>query len=373
MSLHICILAAGQSTRMKSRLSKMVHPLCGKPLIWHVHATAAELQPKTLGIVVGFQRDQIMEVFNGKEVEFVVQEQQLGTAHAVQEFLKQFPSATGTLLVLSGDTPLLRVDTLRELIDLHTREKVSVSLLTTELSNPKGYGRIVRNKASFIEKIVEEADASPEKKLIQEVNAAIYAFNIQKLREILPLVHTNNKQKEYYLPDVIELTLKKKGTVLPRLAPAEEVIGINNRLELADAARILRKRINERWMLNGVTMIDPERTYIDTEVRIGSDVVIYPNVCLEGSTMIGSDCTIYSNCRITDSYIDSQCVIYESCSVEAAHLGSGVKIGPFARLRPETVLGKGVRIGNFVELKKTSVGEGTKANHLAYLGDATIG
>jgi len=373
MDLHVCILAAGQSKRMKSKLSKLLHPLCGKAMILHVQEAVAALSPKTQAVVVGHQRDQVMEAFSEKPVDFVVQEKQLGTAHAVSEFLSQHPSIDGILLVLSGDTPLLQPSTLRDLLIAHEKNQATVSLLTTDMLDPTGYGRVLRNVQGSIQRIVEEVDADATEKAVREVNAGVYVFNISGLSKLLPKVQTDNKQKEFYLPDVVSLALLENWTVFPQKVDSDEVMGINTKVELAESYRIMRKRINQQWMLRGVTMMDPETTYIDTEVQFGSDVVLYPNVYLEGGTLVGSETTIYPNCRITDSYIDSQCVIYENSSIDSAHLESGVKVGPFVRIRPDSYLQSGVRIGNFVELKKTFVGEGTKANHLSYLGDATIG
>jgi len=373
MDTHICILAAGQSKRMKSKVSKLLHPLCGKPMIEHVRDVAAELEPATCAVVAGFQRDQVMDALHRKPVDFVVQQEQLGTGHAVSEFLKQYPAIEGVLLVMNGDTPLVHADLLRRLLALHMEKKASVSLLTTDLPDATGYGRIVRGKGGMIERIVEEADATEHERAIHEINSGIYAFDIARLRALLPLVNANNKQKEYYLPDVIEFSLMEKRIVVPFKANSEEVLGINTRVELANAEKILRRRINEYWMLRGVTMRDPESTYVDADVQIAPDTVLYPNVYLEGSTSIGADVTIHQNCRITDSFIDDRCVIYESSSIELAHLEQNVKIGPFARIRPDSYLHTGVRIGNFVELKKTNIGRDSKANHLSYLGDATIG
>lgn len=370
---HICVLAAGQSKRMKSKTSKMLHLLCGAPVISHVVSIAAALEPRTLGIVVGYQRDQIMAVLDGKAVDFIVQEAQRGTAHAVSVYLDEYPLLKGSLLVMNGDTPLLRPDLLRQLLTLHSLESATITLLTADVENPTGYGRIVRDQKGLIHRIVEEVDATEQERGIREINAGIYVFNIQKLRQFLPQVKDSNKQKEYYLPDVISLALQQKGRVVPLKADAAEVLGINTRVELAAAARVLRHRINHRWMLEGVTMHDPDRTYIDTEVQVGADTVLYPNVFLEGNSRIGADVTIYQNCRITDSNIENGCVVYENSSVEASRMEDGAKIGPFARLRPGTVLAKDVRIGNFVELKKTTMGAGSKANHLSYLGDAKIG
>lgn len=373
MDLHVCILAAGQSKRMKSKQSKLLRRLSGKPMILHVWSSIETLHPKTCAAIVGHQRDQVMEAFAGKPVEFVVQEKQQGTAHAVAQFLNQYPSIEGDLLVLSGDTPLLQSSTLVEVIQIHKARNAVITLLTTDLEDPAGYGRVVRNAQGTIERIIEEADANEIEKAVKEINAGVYVFDVPKLRALLPHVQPENKQKEYYLPDVISLALLRNWTVLPQKVSAEEVMGINTQVELGEAMRLLRNRINRQWMLRGVTMIDPSTTYVDADVQFGTDVLVYPNNYLEGNTLIASDVTIYPNCRITDSYIDSGCTIYENSSIDSAHLESGVKIGPFARLRPDTHLQSGVRIGNFVELKKTFVGEGSKANHLAYLGDATIG
>ncbi|MCI0415871.1 bifunctional UDP-N-acetylglucosamine diphosphorylase/glucosamine-1-phosphate N-acetyltransferase GlmU [bacterium] len=358
---------------MKSKLSKLLHPLCGKPLILHVQESLSALSPTTCAVVVGHQRDQIMDALKEKPVDFVVQEQQKGTAHAVSEFLKHYPSIEGLLLVLSGDTPLLQSSTLLGMIQLHQQRNATITLLTTEYDDPTGYGRVIRSEQGTIQRIVEEADANETEKAVREVNAGIYVFDVSRTRELLPLVQAENKQKEYYLPDLISLALERNWTVLPQRVSANEVMGINTKVELADAHKTLRKRINQQWMLRGVTIIDPATTYIDTDVQFGTDVVLHPNIYLEGSTLVGSEVTIYPNCRISDSYIDSRCVIYENSSIDTAHLEAGVKVGPFARIRPDTYLQTGVRIGNFVELKKSFVGEGTKANHLSYLGDATIG
>ena len=373
MQLHVCILAAGQSKRMKSKFSKLLHPLCGKAMVEYVHSAVAELQPSTVAVVVGFQRDQIIEALKEKAVDIVVQEEQLGTAHAVMEFLRHHPQTKGALLVLCGDTPLISKELLQRLLSFHSEAHAVISLVTAEVRSPQGYGRIIRNAKGLLERIVEEADAGESERAIREVNAGIYVCEMDRLREILPLIRRENQQKEYYLPDVVGLALDKGWTVAPFQADAAEVMGINTRVELAAAEQILRRRLNEQWMLRGVTMHDPERTYIDADVQLGTDVVLFPNVLLEGSTMIGSEVTIYPNCRITDSYIDSGCIIYENCSIDQAHLDPGVKLGPFARIRPDTHLAGGVRIGNFVEVKKSTVGQGSKANHLSYLGDAVIG
>ena len=371
MELHICILAAGQSKRMKSKQSKLLHPLCGKPIIQHVLGASRDLAPKSLGLVVGHQREQIREAL-GDTVSYVVQEEQRGTAHAVSEFLRQNSGLAGHLLVLSGDTPLITSDLLKSLLQKHTDDAAALSLVTTVVANPTGYGRIVRDLGG-LQKIVEEADANADIKQIREINAGVYVFDIAALQSWLPLVQPKNRQNEYYLPDVIELALKDRKRVSLLAAPEEQVIGVNTRVELADAAAILRRRINREWMLQGVTMHDPSSTYIDADVRLGTDVVLYPNVYLEGRTVIAEGVTVYPNCRISNSQLDSGCIIYENSSLDSAKLESGVKVGPFARLRPDTLVRKGAHIGNFVELKKTTLGEGSKANHLAYLGDATIG
>ncbi len=373
MNLHVCVLAAGQSKRIQSKLSKVLHPLCGRPLILHVLKAVEGLLPSSITVVIGYQRDEILETLDEKTVDFVIQEHQLGTAHALGEYLKQKPEITGHLLVLSGDTPLIPTELLQRLVQSASEKNVELSLFTTELPDPTGYGRIIRDASNTVERIVEEADASESQCKIREINAGVYLFDVASLRSWIPKVNSTNKQKEFYLTDVVALALQDKKTVLPLLGESEELMGINTRVELAEATRLMRRRINREWMLKGVTMIDPETTYIDIDVRLASDVVIHPNVHLEGECMIGGGVTIYPNCRIINSWINVGCVIYENTSIDSAHLESGVKIGPFARVRPDTVLGAGVRIGNFVELKKTSVGEGSKANHLSYLGDAVIG
>lgn len=371
--IHVCILAAGQSTRMKSAISKMLHMLCGKPLVRLVVDAAKGVEPADIGVVVGFQREQVTSALQGQNVQFVHQEQQLGTAHAVGEYLKTSPSAEGLLLVMNGDTPLITTGLLRSLVSFHQDGHAAITLATTEIPSPHGYGRIVRGSGVRIVKVVEEVDASEKEKQIREINAGIYLFDIRLLRELLPQVKADNKKKEYYLPDVVHLALQRGARVIPFPAPSQEVLGINNRVELAYAERIMRQRINDQWMINGVTMHDPERTYIDTDVTIGQDTILHPNVCLEGSTVIGSRVTIRSNSRITNSKIGDDCQVQDNCVIDSGELDTGVQIGPFARVRPQTYLSKNVHIGNFVELKKTTVGEGSKANHLSYLGDATIG
>lgn len=342
-------------------------------MISYVGETLTEINPESLTMVVGFQRDQIINAMEKTPVEFVIQKEQLGTAHAVSEYLLQRPAIEGLLLVLNGDTPLIRPHLLQKMIKAHGQAGAVITLLTTDLSRPQGYGRMIRNSRGELQRIVEEADASNDEKKIHEVNAGIYLFDLNRLRELIPFIEDNNRKREYYLPDIVSVALQKGLKVIPIKADPEEVMGINNRAELAAATRILRLRINDEWMRNGVTMQDPEHTFIDAAVQLAPEIVLYPNVYLEGATVIESDVVIYPNCRIRDSQIAQGCVIYENCSIESARLESGVKLGPFARVRPETHLGKDVRVGNFVELKKTSMEEGSKANHLSYLGDATIG
>jgi bifunctional UDP-N-acetylglucosamine pyrophosphorylase/glucosamine-1-phosphate N-acetyltransferase len=357
---------------MKSKTSKLLHPLCGRPVIRYVLDAANALRPESNTVVVGYQREQVCEAL-GPGIDIAVQEQQRGTADAVSEYLRQKPGISGKLLVISGDTPLLTSELLASLLEEHVRRNAAISLVTTEVSDPFGYGRIERDSGGLLRRIVEEADASPEVKQIREINAGMYVFEIAGLQDWLPRVQAGNSQQEYYITDVIEMALGDGQAVAPFSGPAEQVLGVNTRVELAQAAAILRGRINREWMLRGVTMRDPATTYIDADAQIGADTVLYPHVSLEGNTVIGEDVTIYPNCRISDSQIDSGCVIYENSSIQSAKLESGVKAGPFARVRPETVVRKNAHIGNFVELKKTTMGEGSKANHLAYLGDATIG
>jgi bifunctional UDP-N-acetylglucosamine pyrophosphorylase / glucosamine-1-phosphate N-acetyltransferase len=372
--LHAVILAAGKGTRMKSQLPKVLHRIAGEPMIRYVLRTAASLQPATTTLVVGHMAEEVKAALaNVSGLRFVVQEPQLGTAHALLQTEPLFSGVDGTLLMLSGDVPLLRAETLRRLVERHRTARAAATLITAHLEAPYGYGRIVRS-GDGITRIVEERDASPDQRGILEINAGIYAFDLGPLFGALRSIAAANAQREYYLPDLVSI-YAQLGLKVDSLQVNEPsgIRGINSRLELAQVGGIVRQLKNEELMAAGVTLEDPVTTYIDSEVTVGPDTIIHPGVTLQGQTTIGAGCEIHSGVRIVNSTLDDRVTVNNFCVINGAHLASGSTVGPFAHLRPETRLGENTRIGNFVELKKTVMGTGAKANHLAYLGDATIG
>jgi bifunctional UDP-N-acetylglucosamine pyrophosphorylase/glucosamine-1-phosphate N-acetyltransferase len=372
--LHVAILAAGQGTRMKSSRPKVLHQVAGRSLIHHVLKTARSIDPETISRVVGHKADAVRgHLTDQPGLQFALQEPQLGTAHAVQQVEPALAGRSGTLVLLSGDVPLLSSDTLKRLVATHTAADAAATVVSAVIDRPYGYGRIVRHEGR-IARIVEERDASPEERKIHEINSGIYAFNLATLFEALRGIASQNAQGEYYLTDLIAIYRRRKLPVETLVIdnPAE-IRGINSRTELAEVSRIVRQSKNEELMAAGVTIIDPATTYIDQDVEVGPDTVIHPGVVIEGHSRIGSACEIQGHVRICDSEIADRVTINNFCLIVGARVADGVSVGPFAHLRPETNVGAGAKIGNFVELKKTTLGEGSKANHLAYLGDATIG
>jgi bifunctional UDP-N-acetylglucosamine pyrophosphorylase/glucosamine-1-phosphate N-acetyltransferase len=372
--VHVVILAAGQGTRMKSKLPKVLHPLAGRPLIEHVLQTANAVSPASVTLIVGHGADSVRENTGSRpNVGFALQEPQLGTAHALQQAEKHLAGKQGTVILLSGDVPLLSATTLRRLIDTHHIAGAAATVVTAIVERPYGYGRIVRTKGR-IARIVEERDASPEVRQIREINSGIYAFDLAPLFDALRGIASQNAQGEFYLTDLIGIYRRRKLPVETLVVDnPQEIRGINSRTELAEVSRIVRQTKNEELMAAGVTIIDPATTYIDQDVEIGADTVIHPGVAIEGQSRIGAACEIHANVRIVDSEIADKAVINNFCLIIGSRIAEGASVGPFAHLRPETVVGEGAKIGNFVELKKTTMGPGSKANHLAYLGDATIG
>ena len=372
--IHIVILAAGQGTRMKSRLPKVLHQMAGKPLIEHVLRTAETVSPATVTLVVGHGAD-IVRSFIGSRPNtgYVLQEPQLGTAHALQQAESILSGSSGTLLLLSGDVPMLRPSTLRRLVETHRDARAAATVVTAVVERPYGYGRIVRTKGR-IARIVEERDASPHVRQIREINSGIYAFDLRPLFDALRGIAAQNAQGEYYLTDLVAIYRRRKlGVETLLVEDPQEIRGINSRTELAEVSRIVRQTKNEELMAAGVTIIDPATTYIDPDVEIGADTVIHPGVAIQGQSRVGAACEIHSHVRIVDSQIADKVVIQDFCLILGSRIAESATVGPFAHLRPETVVGDGAKIGNFVELKKTTLGPGSKANHLAYLGDATIG
>jgi bifunctional UDP-N-acetylglucosamine pyrophosphorylase/glucosamine-1-phosphate N-acetyltransferase len=359
---------------MKSQLPKVLHRISGQSLLQRVIATARAVDPATITVVVGHQADAVRQHLSGQpDVRFALQQPQLGTAHALQQTEPLLSGQVGTLVLLSGDVPLLRSATLDELVNAHCGAKAAATVVTATVERPYGYGRIVRTRGR-IAAIVEERDASPAERQIREINSGIYAFDLAPLYDSLRSIASQNAQGEYYLTDLISIYRRRKLTVETVLVDnPHEIRGINSRTELADVGRIVRQTKNEELMAAGVTLVDPATTYIEPDVEVGPDTVIHPGVILEGHTRIGAACELQAHVRIADSTLGDRVTINSFCLIVGAQVADGVSIGPFAHLRPETVLGEGARVGNFVELKKTSMGAGAKANHLAYLGDATIG
>jgi len=372
--LHLVVLAAGKGTRMKSGMPKVLHPAGGLSLIEHVLRTADRVAPQSVVLVLGHQAEHVRRALRGRRaLRFAIQEPQLGTGHALLQAELELAGATGTLVLLSGDVPLLRADTLRALIRRHEEAGAAATVLTAVVTDPEGYGRIERVDGA-ISAIVEHKDASEVQRGIREINSGIYAFAIGPLFGALRQIGSANAQGEYYLPDLVKI-YRERGLPVETLTLEDprEILGVNSRKELADVAAILRTARNEELMASGVTLVDPATAYIGEDVIISADTVIHPNVHLEGQTRIGSNCEIHSSVRIVNSTLADGVTVNNFCLILDSSVGHGARIGPFAHLRPESTVGEDAHVGNFVELKKTSLGRGSKANHLAYLGDATIG
>jgi bifunctional UDP-N-acetylglucosamine pyrophosphorylase / glucosamine-1-phosphate N-acetyltransferase len=372
--IHIVVLAAGKGTRMKSVRPKVLHCASGLPLIEHVLRVADGLGPATIVVIVGHMADAVKHALHERlGLRFALQEPQLGTGHALLQAERHLAGARGTLVLLSGDVPLLRPATLRALIARHEQHRAAATVLTARVDRPQGYGRIVREHGA-IAAIVEEKDATPAERAIDEINSGIYAFDVAPLFAALRTIGSANAQGEYYLPDLVRI-YRARGMVVETvsLEDPREILGVNSRKELADVTAILKTRRVDELMAAGVTIVDPASAWIGPDVEIGPDTILHPGVFLEGRTRIGSGCEIHSGVRIVDSTLNDGVVINNFCVILQSHVRSGAKVGPFAHLRPQSDVGEEAHIGNFVELKKTTVGRGTKASHLTYLGDATIG
>ena len=372
--VHVVILAAGKGTRMESARPKVLHRVAGVPMIQHVLAAAGSLRPTSTTVVVGHQADILKATLSRQfGLTFVVQEPQLGTAHALLTTEQLFREARGTVILHSGDVPLLSAETLRKLLDRHVSTGASVTVITATVERPYGYGRIVRS-GERIARIVEERDASSAEREIREINSGIYAFALDGLFDAVHAVAAENAQREYYLPDLVAIYRQRGlGVETLTVSNADEILGINSRAELAEVSRIVRQRKNDELMAAGVTIEDPATTYVDDDVQVGADTIIRPGVSLEGKTTIGSGCEIHSGVRIIDSRIGDRVTVLNHCVITGATIEHDARVGPFAHLRPEAHLRERARVGNFVELKKTVLGAGSKSMHLAYLGDATIG
>jgi len=370
MALSVVILAAGKGTRMKSSLPKVLHKLANKPLLEHVYDTAKGLGADEVVIVYGHGGDQVKETCKHFDAKWIEQKEQLGTGHAVQQAFEAI-NLENDLLVLYGDVPLTTEESLKQLLENFDNK---IALMSVKLDNPFGYGRILRNKHDKVIGIVEQKDASEEQKLIDEVNTGILAANSKTLKKLLDRIDNNNSQGEYYLTDIFELAADDNiEIVTSHPSGIYEVEGVNNRLQLASLERIFQRNIAEKLMTEGVALADPNRIDVRGNVEISNDVYIDINVILEGNVKIGSGTTIGANCVITDSILGENVEIKPNCVFENARVDNNVVIGPFARLRPETHLHKDAKVGNFVEIKKAEIGQGSKVNHLTYIGDTEMG
>jgi len=373
MKFTSIILAAGKGTRMKSELPKALHPVCGRPMIHFPIQVAEDAGAGEIITVIGHGAESVKDGLSDKKVSFVIQEKQLGTAHAVRMAEGNFRGFDGDILVLAGDIPLVSVDLIRNFIRDHQGSCAKISVMTAVLNDPGHYGRIVRNGDGGVLKIVEFRDATQDKRSINEINTGIYCVDAGFLFEKLGQIGSGNAQAEYYLTDIVEIAARENKVNAFRAPDPDEVCGINSREDLMQVERGLRLKICKRLMAEGVRIVDPDSTYIDESVSIGTDTEIFPNTFIEGETVIGNRCRIEASCTIRGSRIGDGTVVKACSYLESAVIGKGTQIGPFAHLRPESVIGDGARVGNFVEIKKSSLGKNTKASHLAYIGDAEIG
>ncbi len=372
MRVFAVVLAAGQGTRMKSEKHKVLHSICGKPLLGHVVDALEQLKVDRTVVVIGHQAEAVREAL-GERAEYAVQPEQRGTGHAVLQAKALLGGESGNTIIMYGDTPLLTVGALQDLLRSHSDTGAKATILTARLDRPDGYGRIVRDGEGRVSAIVEHKDCSPEQLRIHEVNTGTYCIDNQTLFQALEQVGNDNAQHEYYLTDVIGIIQKRHQHVESFcLADASEALGINDRVELARAEQTMRERILREHMLQGVTIIDPAHTYIDAGVRIGRDTTVHPGTFLRGRTTVGAHCVIGPNTEITGSQIGDHATVRQSV-LEDAKVAESAAVGPFAYLRPGADIGKKVKIGDFVEVKNARIGEGSKVSHLSYVGDARVG
>lgn len=369
---HAIILAAGKGTRMKSDLYKVLHQVAGKSMVEHVVDTVTEAGFEKIITIVGFGAEMVKEQL-GERSSYCLQEEQLGTGHAVMQAEELLADKEGVTLVICGDTPLLTAETLDRLVALHEEEQAKATVLTANADNPSGYGRVIRDASGYVRNIVEEKDANEAERAVQEINTGTYVFDNQLLFEALHQVGNDNAQGEYYLPDVISI-LQAQGERISayQMDDLNESLGVNDRVALAKANQLFFKRNNEKHMRNGVTIIDPENVYIEANVQIGPDTIIEPNVHIKGDTTIGSHVRLGSVTVVRDSQIYDY-VEVRSSEIEQSHVSKHADVGPNAHLRPNSNIGESVHIGNFVETKNATIGKETKVGHLTYIGDAELG
>ncbi|CAK28051.1 Bifunctional glmU protein (UDP-N-acetylglucosamine pyrophosphorylase / Glucosamine-1-phosphate N-acetyltransferase) [Synechococcus sp. RCC307] len=368
--LAVAVLAAGKGTRMKSNLPKVLQPLAGATLVERVLASARNLRPERRLLIVGHQAERVEQQLSAVDgLEFVLQQPQNGTGHAVQQLLDPLANFEGELLVLNGDVPLLRAETIDQLVSTHRSSGAQVTLLTARLDDPTGYGRVFADEQGAVSSIIEHRDCSEEQRRNNLTNAGIYCFNWTALAEVLPKLSTDNDQGELYLTDTVAMLTKAMHV---EVADPDEVNGINNRQQLAQCETMLQERLRHHWMAEGVTFVDPASCTLSEGCQFGRDVVIEPQTHLRGRCQIGDESRLGPGSLIEDAELGRGVTVVMSV-VREASVGDGVCIGPFAHLRPAAVIGNNCRIGNFVEVKKSTVGEASKVNHLSYIGDAELG
>jgi len=372
--LQVCVLAAGKGKRMRSNLPKVLHKVLGRAMIDHVLSTVESLKPKAIAMVTGHASEMVREhVGQPVNLDWVIQDKQLGTGHAVKQCENVIRDVRDVLIVC-GDTPLLSVDTLAKLVDEHRSAGTDVTVLTAKPVNPLGYGRIVRDENGDVTSIVEEKDATDEQRQIGEVSSGIYCVRHEVLFDLLHAIGNTNAQSEYYLPDIVPLALNAGQSVRAvAMFDSDEMVGVNDRVDLSNVEAIMQRHIIQDWQRNGVTIEKPETVRIEAGVKIGIDTVIQAGCYLIGSTQIGDECRVGPNAVLVNAWLDDRVDVYAFSHIHGASVGSDTSVGPYARLRPGAQLDEHVHIGNFVEVKKSVIGEGSKVNHLSYIGDATVG
>lgn len=372
--LSAVVMAAGQGTRMRSGLVKVLHLLNGLPMVVHVLELCRRLGVKRTLVVIGHQAERVREVLGHLPVEFVLQAEQRGTAHAVLQAAAALQGYEGDVLVLSGDVPLLTDGLAERLMATHRKTRAAATLVSTHLPNPGGYGRVLRDRRGVFRAIVEEVEATPRERRVTEINAGIYCFRALQLFGALARVKPSAVKQELYLPEVLPLLRKSGGKIATVLAEdPQEVLGINTRAELAEASAVLRRRVLARLMDEGVTCLDPATTFVSVQATVGRDSTLYPGVHLEDHTSLGEGCTIHAGCRIRNAHLGNRVTVLDGSIILESEIADDCTIGPYAHLRPGSQLKRRAKVGNFVEIKKSVIGEGSKVPHLTYVGDATLG
>ncbi|MCY6485701.1 bifunctional UDP-N-acetylglucosamine diphosphorylase/glucosamine-1-phosphate N-acetyltransferase GlmU [Clostridium aestuarii] len=366
------ILAAGKGKRMKSRLPKVLHKVCGKEMVNHVIDTLKSCDMNEINLVIGNGAEEVKKATESRNISYSIQKEQLGTGHALMCAKQFLQDKNGLITVFTGDAPLITEETVKKLINFHINGQYKATILTAIVKDATGYGRIIRDKLSEVEKIVEHKDCTEEELTVKEINSGMYCFDIKELIDNLDELSNNNSQGEYYLTDVIEI-LKNKGCKIGAIdVDSNEIRGVNSRIQLAEVEETLRQKISKKHMNNGVTIIDFKNTYIGIDVKIERDTIIYPGNVIEGKTIIKEGCMLYPNSRIKDSIIENNVTIQNSVILES-HIGNNTTVGPFAYIRPQSEIGNDARVGDFVEIKKSKIGNNTKISHLTYIGDAEVG